>query len=302
MSAAPLRIGAAPSPSTEASAMTAASPPRPLPLLSLLAGVGLALGALAPRTADAQAMIVMSDLCEDPAAVFDYQWARANHGVAAAFLMRDNGTVAPIEGAAQQGLPAYPQLYVAAHGGPNLISHMSHDQFAAALRRAHPATPQSVFFAVCSAGKGPDSLLKKLNGAYCDGISRLNGGVVACALTGNGQASLVGAQYNIHVRQSDDALYEKTLDNIEAKWRGDYPGQRGRSYAQVCQGLIRADGYDPAALAEFMTTVYDQFRQPSVDPQRSTNYLDLVKLNVGGQPLAICGADPTGNGRPTACP
>lgn len=282
--------------------MTAASPSRPLPMLSLLAGVGLFLGALAPRVAEAQAMIVMSDLCEDPAAVFDYQWARANHGVGAAFLMRDDGSVAPIEGAAPQGLPAYPQLYVAAHGGPNQISHMSNDRFAAALRRVRPATPQSVFFAVCGAGAGPDSLLKKLNASYCDGISRLNGGVVACALAGNGQASLVGAQYNIHVRQSDEALYDKIVDNIEAKWRGDYPGQRGRSYAQVCQGLIAADGYNPAALAGFMSTVYDQFRQPSVDPQHSTNYLDLVKLNVGGQPLTLCGADPSGNGRPTACP
>jgi len=282
--------------------MTAASSSRPLPLLSLLAGAGLALGALAPRAADAQAMIVMSDLCEDPAAVFDYQWARANHGVRAAFLMRDDGSVAPIEGAAPQGLPVYPQLFVAAHGGTNVISHMSHDQFATALRRARPATPQSVFFAVCGSGAGPDSLLKKLNDSYCGGISRLDGGVVACALTGNGQASLVGAQYNIRVRQSDSALYDKILDNIEAKWSGDYPGQRGRSYAQVCQGLTATRGYDPAALAGFMGTVYDQFRQPSADPQRSTNYLDLVKLNTGGQPLANCGADPTGNGRPAACP
>ncbi|QWP79127.1 hypothetical protein J5226_12375 [Lysobacter sp. K5869] len=282
--------------------MTVASHSRPFPLLSLLASACLALGTLAPRAADAQAMIVMSDMCDDPAAVFDYQWSRANHGVTAAFLMRDDGSVAPIEGADARGLPAYPQLFVAAHGASNSISKMTHDAFAIALRAARPATPHSVFFAVCSSGAGPNSLLKKVNTAYCNGISRLDGGVVGCALTGNGKASLVGAQYNIYVERSDETLYDTIVRNIIAKWKTDYPGQRGRNYAQVCQGLIATRGYDAEALRRFMATVYSEFQQKAVDPEHSTNYLDLVGLNEGGRPLASCGADPTGNGRPTACP
>lgn len=282
--------------------MTAASPSRPLPLLSLLASACLALGAFAPRAADAQAMIVMSDMCDDPAAVFDYQWSRANHGVTAAFLMRDDGSVAPIEGADARGLPAYPRLFVAAHGNINRISNMTHDAFATALRAARPATPHSVFFAVCTAGAGPNSLLKKVNTAYCGGISHLDGGVVGCALTGNGNASLVGAKYNIYVEQSDETLYDKIVSNITAKWKSDYPGQHGRNYAQVCQGLIAARGYNADALKQFMATVYSEFQQKAVDPLHSTNYLDLIRLNEGGRPLASCGADPTGNGRPTPCP
>lgn len=282
--------------------MTTASPSRPFPLLSLLVCAGLSLGALAPRDAGAQAMIVMEDVCDDPAATFDYQWARINHDVTAAFLMDDDGAIVPVENADPRGLPAYPRIYVAAHGSDHqTLSGMPYDKFAEALHKARGATPQLTYFAVCGAGKGPGSLLKRVNGRYCDGIAELQGGVTGCALTGNGTAALAGAQYRIETRKSDAERYKRVLNNIYDKWDDAYPGQK-LSYKQVCEKLIAARPFQPAALADFMSTVYHEFTRPAVDPARSTNYLELIAINHDGKPLTQCGADPTGNGVKVACP
>lgn len=282
--------------------MTTASPSRPLPLLSLLVCAGLSLGALAPRDAGAQAMIVMKDVCDDPAATFDYQWARINHDVTAAFLMQPGGSIEPVENADPRGLAAYPRIFVAAHGGDNTLSGMPYDEFAENLHKARAATPQLTYFAVCGAGKGPASLLKRVNDRYCGGIAELQGGVTRCALTGNGKAALAGAQYRIEAEKSDPARHALIQKNIIYKWENDnYPGQQ-LSYKNVCKKLIKASPFQGEPLAEFMSTVYHEFTRPAVDPKRSTNYLELIAINQNGQPLTQCGADPTGNGVKVACP
>lgn len=282
--------------------MTTASPSRPFPLLSLLVCAGLSLGALAPRDAGAQAMIVMKDVCDDPSNTFDYQWARTKHGVTAAFLLRPDGSVVAIENADPSGLPAYPRLFVAAHGSASgTLSGMGYGAFVKALHDARPATPQLTYFAVCYSGKGPDSLLKQVNERYAGGIAQLQGGVTGCALTGNGVGTLAAAEYRIGTGKSDTQRYDRIVANIRAKWSANYPGE-ARSYKAVCDSLVAAAPYRPEPLARFMATVFHEFTQPALDPKDSTNYLDLIAINQGGQPLTKCGADPNGDGHKVACP
>ncbi|ADZ69216.1 hypothetical protein [Polymorphum gilvum] len=253
-----------------------------------------------PAAAGAQtATLVMADLCEDPSAAFDWEWSRVKHGSAALYFMKADGSVAAITDT-PAAFDGFPTLYIAAHGGQDVIDGFNHDTFAANLKAAHPATPTEVFFAVCGSGAGPDSLLKKTNAQYADAIRKLSGGVTGCALVGNGSTDLANADYLIDVTHSDDQLYQDIIDNIEQKWSGPYPASV-QSYAEVCN--VRTDPFDRASVEDFVNTVLQEFSQPAPQghPEESTNYLDLVAVNDGGNPLTICGADPAGGGA-VPCP
>lgn len=253
---------------------------------------------LAPAEAGAAAAtLVMEDVCDDPAGTFDARWATVRFAASALYFMAGDGTVRRVSDGGGD-FNGHEDLYAFAHGGGGTIGGMTYAAFVNGLETAHPAIPNSTFFGVCHSAVGPDSLLKQVNDEYGENVNRLEGGVVACALTGNGSRDLATASYRIRVDHADDKLYATILDNIVTKWAGSYPGT-SMSYAQYCQSALAP--FDAARLRGFMTTVLHEFSQDSGDPSTSTNYLDLVALNIDGEPLTVCGQDPTGQG-PVACP
>ena len=270
---------------------------------ALAAALGLLATALlttaSPAHADT-ATLVMKDVCEDPAAAFDYEWSRVKHGSSALFFMASDGTVSKVTADADD-FDSYDTLYVAAHGGSDNIGGMSHGDFATNLKAAHDTEPAEMFFAVCSAAKGDNSLLKKVNAEYDDAIKKLSGGESACALVGDGSTNLNDADYLIDVGKSDGDLYDTVLDNIVTKWGQAFPDSED-SYQTVCEGRINP--FNRANVEAFVTTALEQFSQDpeSGDPEDSENYLDLVKLNDSGNALTVCGADPENDGEAVDCP
>lgn len=263
-----------------------------------LAAACLMSGVLPAGDARAQnAVLITPDACDDPAAVFDYRWAKEKFGADSLFMMLQDGSIHHFAGPSRD-FDDFRHVYVAAHGGADSIGGIGYADFVRAFKAGHDAAPRSVVFAVCGAGKGPDSLLKMLNTAYGDDIFRLAGGVTGCALTGNGSQDLALADYRIYVTRSDDARYNRIVDNITRKWSGPYPSSAS-SYRAFCRSRLQP--FDAGALRDFVGVVHREFSQQAVDPLDSTNYLELVSLNKGGDPLALCGANPEGAG-PVPCP
>jgi hypothetical protein len=274
-------------------------------LKTALGALALALVASANATTAwaVSATLVLPDVCEDPAAVFDHQWAVAKHGSQALFYMQADGSVREITNAGRT-FNNYDTIYIAAHGGADYVGRFTFNDFATHFEAAHTNLPVELFFAVCGSAQGPDSLLKAVNDEYGGNIHKLSGGVTACALTGNGNPALANAEYRIDVVRSNtenEDLYNAILDNIGDKWADHYP-MSAQSYLQVCSGY--ATPFNQANMASFATTVFQQFSQPPGDGVRehSTNYLDLIELNTGGNALAGCGADPAGHGVEVPCP
>lgn len=244
--------------------------------------------------------LVLPDLSADPAAVFDYEWSVAKHKSEALFYMKSDGSIVEITNTGIKFKNAE-TIYVAAHGGNDYVGGFSYGNFVTYFEAAHAAIPDEVFFAVCASGNGPDSLLKQLNTEYGGNINTLSGGVVACALTGNGDPSLASAEYRIRVTPSDPILYNKIQDNIMHKWDNAYPGSLN-DYKTV--GDSYANPFNQANMESFVNTVYAQFSQApqSGIPDDSTNYLDLIRLNTGGDPMTVCGASPGGSAVAVPCP
>lgn len=272
--------------------------------LSLWMSICLALSMVPQAASAASATLIMDDVCDDPAAVFDHRWAQLTRQSTGLFLMRNDRSVAHVSGNPAQ-LSGYDRITVVAHGGPDEIGSrgVTYNQFANGLRAAHPAAPDEVFFVTCFAGKGPDSLLKRVNAGYAGAVRRLTGGVSACRLVGNGDPSLANASYRINVTESDPPQSARIQANIMARWDARYPHQpqgSDASYAQFCNAIVGAapGQFDPNRLSAFMTQVYTDFTQVSQPP---SNYLDLVRLNTGGDAPTVCGADPGGTGR-VECP
>jgi hypothetical protein len=264
----------------------------------VIAAVVIVIALLAPAAAGAKtATLVLEDVCEDPSNVFDYQWASVRFGATTLYLMARDGTVRLVSTTGGD-INGFEDLYVFAHGGGGTIGGMAYAAFVAALEDAHPAIPNSVSFGVCASAVPPNSLLKRVNDEYGENVNRLEGGVVACALTGNGSRDLSTASYRIRVVRSNQRLYDQILDNIVVKFAGNYPGT-AVSYAQYCRSALAP--FNAARLRDFIATVLREFSRVSGDPETSTNYLDLVALNTNGDPLTVCGQDPTGTG-PVACP
>lgn len=263
--------------------------------------VALSASMLASATAWAAgtATIVMPDLCDDPAAVFDYEWSKAKHGSSALFYMDATGTVSEIT-AVGNALDTYDKVYVAAHGGATTVGGVLYDNFVTYLKAAHASTPTEIFLAVCGSGKGPDSLLKKISTKYGDDITKLSGGITDCALTGNGDATLANAEYRVSTAQSDPTLYGKVIVNIETKWAADYPGSL-ITYNAECKA--RTAPFDQATTLQFVNKVFAEFSTAPISgiADESTNYLDLIKLNKDGNAMAACGKNPSGTGV-VACP
>lgn len=281
-------------------AHTARTPLRPRRFASIALAAGLALSALW-SPANAQAILLLPDVCDDPAATFDARWAQARHGATTTYLMQANGTVQHVDGAQPNGFDGFNRLYIASHGGAGTIDGMSHANFAAHLHAAHASTPDTVVFAVCSAAAGPNGLLKQVNDRYGGQVRRLEGGTTGCRLTGNGNQNLAVAEYRTNAGTSNAQLNATIVGNIVAKWGQPYPGSP-HSYAAVCNAVVGNAAFNPAAMRAFLATVYAQFTQPAppLAPNQSTNYLQLVGLNTGGNPLSVCGANPNLGG-PVAC-
>lgn len=265
--------------------------------------LGLGLGLLCHGDAHAQAVLLMPDVCDDPAATFDARWAQARpaNPATTTYLMQSNGTVQWVAGP-EPGFETFAHLYIAAHGNLTMIDGMTHGDFATRLLAAHPVTPQTVTFAVCKAAAGPDSLVKQVNDKYAGGIARLEGGVDNCRLVGNGDQNLANAQYRINAGSADAALGGTIQDNIMDRWGLAYPGSAA-NYSDFCEAIIDVTTpFDAAQMRGFLATVYTQFTQVAAVPIDSSNYLELVALNTGGDPLLACGADPAGDGVAVACP
>ncbi|MBL4615844.1 MAG: hypothetical protein JKY27_13370 [Magnetovibrio sp.] len=268
---------------------------------SLLGALALSAATLnAPMAFAASATLVMPDLCDDPSAVFDHEWATAKNQSEALFYMQADGTISAVTANAG-AFNNYDTVYVAGHGGDDFVGGFTFAEFSDNFEAAHNNLPDEVFFAVCSAANGPNSLLKALNDQYGGNINTLYGGVSACALVGYGDPTLANAEYLINVTQSDANLYATIIDNITQKWAGAYP-QSQNTYNQVCQA--RVDPFDQGEVDDFVDTVYTQFSQPpqSGNDEDSTNYLDLVSLNNGGDALFVCGASPNGSTVEVPCP
>ncbi|MDJ0824036.1 MAG: hypothetical protein QNJ16_00900 [Rhodobacter sp.] len=253
---------------------------------------------LQPARADT-ATLLLSDMCGDPSNIFDWEWSRVANESTTLFYLADDGTVSAISDGAN-ALDTFDTLYTAAHGGGGEISDIPNADFAQFLHDAHASTPSEMFFAVCAAAVGPDSLLKATNDAYDDDIPKLTGGVAGCALVGDGDMDLANAVYLINVTHSDDERFDRIQTNIEDKWAGNYP-ESEQSYREVCQA--RLEPFNRANVLDFVDTVLVEFSQPAPPghPDQSTNYLDLVALNNGGDALFVCGANPAGAGA-VPCP
>lgn len=264
---------------------------------SWLALAGLALAVAAPLPVGAQAVLLLPDVCDDPSEVFDYQWAAQKRHATSVFVMLADRSVNFVSGSSQD-FNSFSDLYVAAHGGASTIGTITYDDFATGLKAAHNSTPNLVFFAVCSSAVGPNSLLNRVNGKYGDNVNRLEGGTSGCALTGNGQADLTQADYRVAAKKSNLPRYETIRDNIMAKWKGNHPSSPRRNYRQQCLNLLAP--FSANGMSAFLRDVYHDFSQPDSSDD-STNYLELVAINKKGDPMAVCGANPSGGGR-EPCP
>ena len=241
----------------------------------------------------ASATLIMPDVCGDPAAVFDHQWATVNFNASDLYYMAGDGSVVKVS---QEGgdFKNYEDLYVFAHGDGVKIGGMTYANFVGGLETVHPSPPKSIFFGVCYSATGSKTLLKQTNDKYNGKVNKLTGSNGACALTGNGSRDLSKANYRVGAVPSNQVTYDQVLDNIIAKWNGQvYPGT-AMTYAAYCQAALAP--FNAGTLRAFMATVVTQFSQVDIDPQTSTDYLALVALNTGGQALFSCGQDPTGTG------
>ncbi len=252
-----------------------------------------------PAEAAGKATLVRPDICEDPSQVFDYEWTKAKYGSNTLFYMDAAGTVSAVTDGAS-AFDTYDTIYVAAHGGTATIGGSTYDNFISYFSAAHASVPKEVFFAVCGAGKGPDNLLKKISAKYGGNINKLIGGVASCALTGNGDKTLANAEYRIFVGNSDPVAYEEIIKNITAKWAGNFPGSTD-SYETVCKARIVP--FDRAKVKGFVDTVFVEFSKDPVSGkiEDSSNYHDLIKLNMDSRGMTVCGKDPDGAGV-VACP
>ncbi len=246
------------------------------------------------------ATLILPDVCDDPAAVFDHQWAKDKFGASDLFFMANDGSVVRVsEG--DGDFNSYEDLYVFAHGASNSIGGMTYANFVGWLKTAHSEIPKSVFFGVCGSATKPNSLLEKTYDIYDKKVDTLTGSDGACALTGDGDRDLRNAEYHVGVvraNKEDQKEYSQIIKNIDAKWNGVvYPGTT-KVYKIYCQAVLT--NFDAGTLRAFMATVKTQFSQPNTDPKASTDYLELVVLNTDGQELSSCGQDPTGGG-PVAC-
>jgi hypothetical protein len=285
---------------TPSNPLIAAALPRSARTRKLLTFACIALSTALPQIGLAQAVVLLPDVCGDPSNTFDYRWAQERHDAESVFLMQEDGTVTLVDGEAPEGFNGFSVLYVAAHGGEDTIGGLSYDTFAEKLKEAHASVPKGITFAVCGSAKGPDSLLKKVNGKYGDDIDSLQGGVTGCALTGNGNPSLEDAEYRIEAEQSDAPLYHTIVGNIEKKWSEKYP-ESEQNYEEHCKAIVDHHPLDAEAMRNFLTVVTREFSEPAEEPEKSTDYHELVKLNKDGKPLSECGKDPAGKG-PVPCP
>jgi hypothetical protein len=181
---------------------------------------------------------------------------------------------------------------------------MTHATFAGYLQAAHNTTPTEIFASSCSGAVGPNGLLHTINDAYNNAITKLSGSTAACALTGNGNQALANAAYRsgaVRANNPDNVLYSTIVNNISAKWTNALYPNTNNTYQAECQNTVA--NLNNGGLPAFIATVLNDFSQPPLNnvAANSTNYLDLVRLNTGGNAFLECGHNPAGNG-PVNCP
>ncbi|MBL4615846.1 MAG: hypothetical protein JKY27_13380 [Magnetovibrio sp.] len=252
-----------------------------------------------PSSGAAQtATLVMTDLCDDPSAAFDYEWSKDKHSSEALFFMDILGKIFAVTDNAAS-FDSYKSIYVAAHGGGDSLSGMKYDEFMDNFKLEHPSTPTEIFFAVCKSAAEPDSLLKQINSKYGNNINKLSGGVTGCALTYHGDPTLKNAEYKINTKPVSEPVFNSINQNLTARWNNNYPSSH-QNYQQSCNKRTfpfvkdDVDGFVETVLLNFSFSTTGEGAQ-------SNSYLDLIKNSEGGDPLSVCGKNPYGTGV-VACP
>ena len=244
------------------------------------------------------ATLILKDVCSNPAVVFGHQWASAKYNASDLYFMKDDGSVVRVS----QGdgdFKDYEDLYVFGHGDGTSVGGMNYTNFVDGLETAHPTAPKSVFFSVCHSATSP-SLLKAANDKYLGKVDKLTGSDGACRVTGNGDRDLTKAVLRVGSAASDQEKYKQIVKNILAKWNGSvYPGIQ-KVYGAYCRDVLA--NFDAGTLRAFMAKVITEFSQIDQDTKTSTDYIELMVLNTGGQAPTVCGQDPKGDGVAVACP
>lgn len=254
-------------------------------ILTLLRRKAAAFGimaTLAPVTAMADsAAILFPDMCGDPSAIFDYKWSVATGASPNLFLYEPGASIAKVS--SKVDLDAAKTVFLFAHGcEQGSIGRVAAADVATQLATDHKSTPDVIFVGSCYGA----AALKAINAKYKDAVPKLFGSKDPARLTGNGSADLSKAVYKSGSKETDTKLYNQIIKNIMADWDGSVY-KDGKTYAKYCEDLRTAK--DKSAMPGFIEDVVKRYSSGNM------NYLDLVKLNAGGDDFTQCGGK-------TACP
>lgn len=254
-------------------------------LAAALTGSSAAMG-------DSATLLVQGSLCDNPSDAVNYQWAAQKFGAAPLFFMQKNGSVAALTKGAV--FDKFDSIYITAHGSPGGVGDFTGANFATHFQAAHKSTPKLAYFNSCSAAvppSGGSSNLKVFAAAYGNKVPTLRGPAgPGCRLAGDGKPDLKDADLKYGVAPSNQGQYDQIVKNIETEWDKGRYAQSGKTYVAACQDLMSS--FDEARALAFVNTVANDFTTTPRRPIKDTfNYLELVRLNAGGQPLFTCGAD-----------
>lgn len=240
------------------------------------------------------AVVMTASICQDPADSMDSLWLTKVKGATSVFFMKDTGDVVALDGAG--AFDTFKDIYVAAHGSRDEVWPFLKADFATNLKASHPSTPDLVYFSVCDAAVGTDTVLKLTNGQYVDAVKVLSGPKGACQLVGDGNPDITAAKNRYGAVQSADSESKNVQDNIMDIWdKQNYAGS-GKTWAAACEQYV--DNGDMASLNAFRLAVQNKFLSaPAAPVAKSHNYGLLIQWNTGGNDFFQCGQQ---NG--VACP
>lgn len=235
----------------------------------------------------ADGAVVMTDtICQDPADSMDSRWLTEVQGATSVFFMKDTGDVVVLDGAG--AFDTFNDIYVAAHGDPDEVGPFPKADFAANLKASHPSTPDLVYFSVCDAAVGTDTVLKLTNEQYGDAVKVLSGPKGACQLVGDGNPDITAAKNRYDAVQSADSKSTDVQDNIMNIWNNDDYAGSGKTWAAACKQYV-GNG-DMVSLNKFRLDVQEKFlKAPDAPVATSHNYGLLIQWNTGGNDFFQCG-------------
>ncbi|MDX5593851.1 hypothetical protein [Pseudovibrio sp. SPO723] len=255
------------------------------------AGISLLAGLLSCSSAFAEgAVLLTKQICANPADIMVSHWA-ATKGATDVFFMASDGTVSKVK--TDKSFDDFSTVYISAHSSPENVGGIANADFATYFKAAHASTPETVFFSGCYTGSG--NARSKLNAEYDDNINSLYGPKGPCALVGDGSAVLSEAKDLYDVTNSNNAGFNKVVDNIMKIWSGDTNAseynQTGKNWQKACEAYT--DPLNAAKLSEFHDEVLKMFvTDAATDPEEdSYNYGLLIKWNNAGTAFSVCGKE-----------